>query len=75
VLVDTPQIDGQTRKKAEAYVGWTGMPAASSLANYGGKSVGGELETIEVDPLFADVIGLKRSDVVCRALFDSDTNC
>jgi hypothetical protein len=40
------------------------MPAASSLARIGNASGGNDLETIEMDPLFAEVVGFKRGDTV-----------
>ena len=50
----------------EAYVGWTGMASASSLANFGGVGDGGErgLETIEMDPQFANALGFNQGDIV-----------
>ena len=58
----------KTNKKGviEAYVGWTGMASASSLANFGGGRGGGEkgLETIEMDPQFANALGFNQDDVV-----------
>jgi hypothetical protein len=59
-LVDQPRNHDGTTRKLETYVGWTGMPAASSLARVGG----GSMETIEMDPLFANVVGLHQGDVV-----------
>jgi hypothetical protein len=45
------------------------MPAASSFARFGGNASGGaDLETIEMDPLFAEVVGLRRGDVVSSGL-------
>lgn len=52
--------------KLEAYVGWTGMASASSLAHFnsGGASDRG-METVEIDPQYADGLGLALGDVVC----------
>ena len=54
--------------RVEAYVGWTGMASASSLAQFnGGPTQSGErgLETIEIDPQYAQSLGLSLNDVVC----------
>ncbi|KAG9016438.1 Peroxisome biosynthesis protein pex1 [Tulasnella sp. JGI-2019a] len=49
-----------------AYVGWTGMAAASSLAAWNSSSQGSEthLETIEMDPQYAQTFGFAENDVV-----------
>ncbi|KAG2078617.1 AAA-domain-containing protein [Suillus decipiens] len=48
----------------EAYVGWTGMASASSLASF--NSTAGErgIETLEIDPQYATGLGLKEEEVV-----------
>ncbi|KAG2135369.1 P-loop containing nucleoside triphosphate hydrolase protein [Suillus bovinus] len=48
----------------EAYVGWTGMASASSLASF--NSTAGErgIETLEIDPQYAAGLGFKEGDVV-----------
>ncbi|KAG2125764.1 P-loop containing nucleoside triphosphate hydrolase protein [Suillus clintonianus] len=48
----------------EAYVGWTGMASASSLASF--NSTAGErgIETLEIDPQYASGLGFKEGDVV-----------
>lgn len=57
-----------TRTKAsdaatgEAYVGWTGMASASSLAQFQAGEKG--LETIEIDPQFAGSLGFSQGDIV-----------
>lgn len=59
--------DGSSKRKLEAYVGWTGMASASSLARFNSSGAGGEksLETIEMDPQFAQGLGLTAGDLVC----------
>ncbi|CDO70672.1 hypothetical protein BN946_scf184761.g10 [Trametes cinnabarina] len=54
--------DGQRR---EAYVGWTGMASASSLAHFNSGEPGDRgLETVEIDPQYAEGLGLAMGDVV-----------
>lgn len=54
-------------KCKEAYVGWTGMASASSLSQFNATKIGdGGLETIEIDPQFAQGIGLAQWDIVCE---------
>ncbi|KAI6030533.1 hypothetical protein F5J12DRAFT_801135 [Pisolithus orientalis] len=48
--------------QGEAYVGWTGMPSASSLAHF--NSTDSALETVEIDPQFATSLGFNQGDVV-----------
>ncbi|KDQ55035.1 hypothetical protein JAAARDRAFT_181043 [Jaapia argillacea MUCL 33604] len=51
--------------KPEAYVGWTGMASASSLAHFNNsQSAEKGLETIEIDPQFAQSLGLSQGAVV-----------
>ncbi|ESK93670.1 likely peroxisomal biogenesis aaa atpase pex1 [Moniliophthora roreri MCA 2997] len=53
--------------RIEAYVGWTGMASASSLAQFNSTSTGaGEkgLETIEIDPQHAQGLGFSQGDTV-----------
>ena len=59
--------DGAPVKK-EAYVGWTGMASASSLARFNASSASGEigLETVEIDPQFAGGLGFQEGDIVCE---------
>ncbi|KAI6118955.1 P-loop containing nucleoside triphosphate hydrolase protein [Pisolithus croceorrhizus] len=47
---------------AEAYVGWTGMASASSLAHF--NTTDRALETVEIDPQFATSLGFSQGDVV-----------
>lgn len=49
----------------EAYVGWTGMASASSLAQFNSGGIADKvLETIEIDPQFAEGLGFSEGDVV-----------
>ncbi|KAI0701334.1 AAA-domain-containing protein [Cytidiella melzeri] len=57
--------NGATHVKGEAYVGWTGMASASSLAQFQSGSTGEKgLETVEIDPQFAGCLGLAHGDTV-----------
>jgi len=57
----------ESLKCKEAYVGWTGMASASSLSQFNATKIGdGGLETIEIDPQFAQGIGLAQWDIVCE---------
>ncbi|CAA7259159.1 unnamed protein product [Cyclocybe aegerita] len=54
-----------TQERVEAYVGWTGMASASSLAHFkAGQSREGGFETIEIDPQYAQGLGLAQGDIV-----------
>ncbi|KAF8273433.1 AAA-domain-containing protein [Lactarius quietus] len=55
------QPDG---KKLQAYVGWTGMVSASSLAHFNSNSPDSPLETVEIDPQYAEGLGFHKGDVV-----------
>ncbi|KAF7794446.1 hypothetical protein EIP86_005580 [Pleurotus ostreatoroseus] len=59
----TQTEDGRTT--GEAYLGWTGMVSASSLAQFhsGGTAEGG-LETVEIDPQLAQGLGFAENDIV-----------
>jgi peroxin-1 len=46
------------------YVGWTGMVSASSLAHFNSTSSDNILETVEIDPQYAEGLGFKEGDVV-----------
>ncbi|KAG1751773.1 hypothetical protein EDB19DRAFT_1893120 [Suillus lakei] len=61
LAVHLKPTDGEGR---EAYVGWTGMASASSLASF--NSTAGErgIETLEIDPQYAAGLGFKEGDVV-----------
>ncbi|EIW52807.1 AAA-domain-containing protein [Trametes versicolor FP-101664 SS1] len=51
--------------KRELYVGWTGMASASSLAHFNSGEAGDRgLETVEIDPQYAEGLGLALGDVV-----------
>jgi len=67
ILVTTSQHDSNA--KIEAYVGWTGMASASSLAHFNSSDSGERgLETVEIDPQYAQGLGLALGDVVrCKA--------
>lgn len=46
-------------------MGWTGMASASSLAHFNaGQSGDGGFETIEIDPQYAQGLGLNQGDLV-----------
>ncbi|KAF5321496.1 hypothetical protein D9619_001501 [Psilocybe cf. subviscida] len=52
-------------ERIEAYVGWTGMASASSLAHFNAaQSSEGGFETIEIDPQYAQGLGLAQGDLV-----------
>ncbi|GJE90322.1 PEX-1N and AAA domain-containing protein [Phanerochaete sordida] len=53
--------DGTVR--GEAYVGWSGMASASSLAQFQSGADKG-LETVEIDPQFASGLGFTQGDIV-----------
>ncbi|THU89378.1 AAA-domain-containing protein [Dendrothele bispora CBS 962.96] len=58
-------IPGQGKSiKNEAYVGWTGMASASSLAQFNSANSGESFETIEIDPQYAQGLGFSQGDVV-----------
>ncbi|KAL1710677.1 P-loop containing nucleoside triphosphate hydrolase protein [Schizophyllum commune] len=50
--------------KVEAFVGWTGMASASSLAHFNAGSSSSSFETIEIDPQFAQDLGLRQGSLV-----------
>ncbi|KAL1750927.1 P-loop containing nucleoside triphosphate hydrolase protein [Schizophyllum commune] len=50
--------------KVEAFVGWTGMASASSLAHFNAGSSSSSFETIEIDPQFAQDLGLAQGSLV-----------
>ncbi|KIK98366.1 hypothetical protein PAXRUDRAFT_692364 [Paxillus rubicundulus Ve08.2h10] len=57
--------DSQNASKAEAYVGWTGMASSSSLARFNSADARERgLETIEVDPQYAQGLGFAEGDIV-----------
>ncbi|KAF5351610.1 hypothetical protein D9756_007497 [Leucocoprinus leucothites] len=57
---------GGSDDKLGAYVGWTGMASASSLAHFNAsQSSGGEsFETVEIDPQYAQGLGFEQDDLV-----------
>lgn len=53
-------------ERVEVYVGWTGMASASSLAQFNAGQNGERgFETIEIDPQYAQSLGLNLNDIVC----------
>ena len=58
--------EGSKRKngKVEAFVGWTGMASASSLAHFNAGSSSSSFETIEIDPQLAQDLGLVQGSLV-----------
>jgi len=63
-LVSNRKPDGE-HGRLEVYVGWTGMASASSLAYFNsGDSSDRGLETIEIDPQYAEGLGLIMGDIV-----------
>ncbi|KAL1746204.1 P-loop containing nucleoside triphosphate hydrolase protein [Schizophyllum fasciatum] len=50
--------------KVEAFVGWTGMASASSLAHFNAGPSSSSFETIEIDPQFAQDLGLAQGALV-----------
>ncbi|KIM45052.1 hypothetical protein M413DRAFT_441700 [Hebeloma cylindrosporum] len=63
-LVPNPTIK-PTPERIEVYVGWTGMASASSLAHFNaGQAADGGFETIEIDPQYAQGLGLSQGDLV-----------
>jgi peroxin-1 len=52
-----PASSGSPTK--EAYVGWTGFPSASSLAQFQSQNARREgfMETVEIDPQYAQALG------------------
>ena len=49
----------------DAYLGWTGMASASSLAHFNAGQLGERnFETLEMDPQYAQGLGLAQGDLV-----------
>jgi hypothetical protein len=55
-----PHTSDQLRR--EAFVGWTGMASASSLAMLNSGEQGAE--TLEMDPQYAQALGFSQDDLV-----------
>ncbi|KAJ3890822.1 P-loop containing nucleoside triphosphate hydrolase protein [Lentinula edodes] len=54
-----------TAIRKEAYVGWTGMASASSLAQFNvSEPTEKSLETIEIDPQYSQSLGFAQGDIV-----------
>lgn len=52
-------------ERVQVYVGWTGMASSSSLARFKGASTSSDpLETVEIDPQYANGLGLRTGDIV-----------
>ncbi|KAF7970317.1 hypothetical protein HWV62_24390 [Athelia sp. TMB] len=64
VHLTLPAVNGAP--KTEAYVGWTGMASASSLAHFNSAQADKDkgFETIEIDPQYAMGLGLVQGAVV-----------
>ncbi|KAG6837810.1 hypothetical protein H0H93_016178 [Arthromyces matolae] len=61
-LVSTQE---KNNSAVEAYVGWTGLASASSLTHFSSsQNSENVLETIEIDPQFAQGLGLSQGDLV-----------
>ncbi|KAI0796078.1 AAA-domain-containing protein [Abortiporus biennis] len=64
-LVNQSNGKANGSNKKEAYVGWTGMASASSLAHFqAGNAEDKGLETVEIDPQFASGLGFTEGDIV-----------
>lgn len=60
----------------EAYVGWTGMLSASSISHFNSSSgADRSLETVEIDPQYAQSLGLSQGDIVCATSFQHEIAC
>lgn len=65
-----PSNTKDAKHKPEAYVGWTGMASASSLAHFNAADAAERgLETVEIDPQYAEGLGFALGDVVCPYSF------
>ncbi|KAI0262607.1 AAA-domain-containing protein [Gloeopeniophorella convolvens] len=64
ILLTATGSTTQGGKKLQAYVGWTGMLSASSLAHFNSSSSDNSLETVEIDPQYAQGLGFNQGDVV-----------
>ncbi|KAG6813748.1 hypothetical protein H0H92_007700 [Tricholoma furcatifolium] len=60
-----PSSQGPDDRNVEAYVGWTGMASASSLTQFSAAHTAEKtLETVEIDPQYAQGLGLNQGDLV-----------
>lgn len=57
------KVDG-ARVHGEAYLGWTGMLATSSLEYFKAANTDNDRETVEIDPQLAQGLGFAEGDVV-----------
>ncbi|KAI0060488.1 AAA-domain-containing protein [Artomyces pyxidatus] len=63
-LAPSLKPDGSS-SRVEAYVGWTGMLSSSSIAHFSAPSgADSALETVEIDPQYAQGLGLTQGDIV-----------
>ena len=68
-LVPNPAVK-PIPERTEVYVGWTGMASASSLAHFNaGQAADGGFETIEIDPQYAQALGLAQGALVWEIHF------
>jgi peroxin-1 len=62
--------DENNQPPIDAYFGWTGMASASSLAHLNDGQLGERsFETLEMDPQYAQGLGLTDRDLVCKCHF------
>ncbi|KAK2467867.1 hypothetical protein APHAL10511_000162 [Amanita phalloides] len=54
----------ENTRKVEAYVGWTGMGATSSLVHSNKLQADGISDTVEIDPQYAQGLGFTQNDIV-----------
>ena len=76
----TATVSKSKQESIQAYVGWTGLAASSSLARFRGSGTGSGsagggdsdvLETLEIDPQFAGSLGFHLGDIVRPGLLIS----
>ncbi|KAF8629161.1 hypothetical protein AX17_005746 [Amanita inopinata Kibby_2008] len=61
-LISSAQLENTP--KVEVVVGWTGMASASSLASFNASQTEMSSDTIEIDPQYAQALGLGHGDIV-----------
>lgn len=57
-------LTSSTQHKVEAFVGWTGMGANSSLVHSSKSQTDGISDTVEIDPQYAQGLGFSQNDIV-----------
>jgi peroxin-1 len=58
-------VGDENNQPLDAYFGWTGMASASSLAHINASQLGERsFETLEMDPQYAQGLGLSQGDLV-----------